>query len=441
MFHKKIVFLVFLFVILLSITAAQMLPSFGTPFTLNGWTINTVNTGVVLLDSSTYTIDAHGICKTVQSADGGKYFIPTRTLNEWNTFINNSPTGINVNSCPLVCNSITWKPTNLPTSNWYQVDISADGQTIIGIISNTITNTGADDYVYISYDGGNTYVIKNPGNTGWWADVAISADGQTMMLHSINNYFWISRDGGVTWEQITALGTPRLAYIAISPDGQKIAVANSMVTYGTGGGGYIYLSNDGGHTWTQQTVPGYNIWSDIEIVENNPDIVYAIYSTNNNTVVYKTDDFGITWQIAARVPFSLSGSWYADIHTSPSGKYVIFNGTKSSATVYLSNNYGNTWQLVNVPSYIGIYNTSTSSYFDTVINDAGVFCIRRSAKPPVCSFDGGNNFVEQNTMQGVGAGYLLNAISGFNSNGNIFVISGNTDLYYPGNVYVGTCSI
>ncbi len=411
-----------LFILPATIVLAQLtMPDFGTPFDLNGWTINTVDTGTVLLDNSVRKIDAHGICKNVQATDGKQYFVPTKSANEWNSFINGAPSGINISACTSLCNSITWTKTNFPTARWERSDISGNGKHIAAIALTGI--------VYISHDSGLTY-----SNTlfidGYVSHIAMSANGMVILAHSQDKYVYISRDGGNSWIPLTNLGTFYDVAIDVSPDGSKIAIAplgDKDLN--------LYLSNDKGFTFSIAKL-GQHYWGDVKIVNSNPNEVYVAYSENNIIMVYKTENFGLNWhQVTSLTGNSIydSVAW-PDISVSDSGQHIVINSSRNypNPKLKISNDYGLTWKNIAVPApYI----------YDGAVHDSGVFCLRTGELTPVCSFDKGLTFVKQTSVTNVGPGYMLTSSFGFNSNNNIFIVSGSGRWgIYGGNIYIGKCN-
>ena len=72
--------------------------------------------------STEVDITAHNICKRVYANDGQEYFVATKTSSEWNEFLANTPSGVQVEDCTwTVCNitslssednfsNIDWQP-------------------------------------------------------------------------------------------------------------------------------------------------------------------------------------------------------------------------------------------------------------------------------------------------------------------------------------------
>ncbi len=421
-------------------------PSFGIPFDLNGWLINTIETGTVLTDSQERQIDAHGICKKVQATDGKMYFVPTRSQTEWETFINKAPNGVNINQCS--CDNIEWQTVNLPVSMWESVDLSLDGQSIVAVILNNWTNTTSDDYVYISHDGGQNFTKSVPLGAGGWTYVSMSGDGQTIVLHSNNKGVYISKDGGVSWRRVNELGAPHTAFSDISFDGNKIIVTVSLTKYANGYG-YVYISNDGGQTWQKQSGLGAKHWGVPSIVENNPNVAYVINVDNGQFHLYKTNDFGNNWSLALQATPHYDNTLSVPyVSTSPSGKFVFVNDSISvgggSWVIHQSTDYGATWEPLTLAPYTTpLYPSgSINFYVGGVFTNKGVLCIRRMLANPVCSFDGGKTFVEQQDASGAGPWYLGWGRHGIKVVGDTIIVSGvlNPTNGSASNVYIGKCN-
>lgn len=78
------------------------------------YAINTIVTGWQVGPNTTTTIDVTSIggdCKKVVTANNGKtYFVPTKTVAEWNTFKAAAPSlSMTLNSCAVNCSYTTYE--------------------------------------------------------------------------------------------------------------------------------------------------------------------------------------------------------------------------------------------------------------------------------------------------------------------------------------------
>lgn len=82
-YHKVV--LMILFIIVVSIPASIQ----AINIVLEGFRVGVVAT----------QIDAHNICKNVQTSNGNQYFVPTKTSAEWTTFLSRLPVGATATDC------------------------------------------------------------------------------------------------------------------------------------------------------------------------------------------------------------------------------------------------------------------------------------------------------------------------------------------------------
>ena len=142
-----------------------------------------------------------------------------------------------------------------PTYNqWYALATNSDGTKVLA------ANT--DGYLYLSDNGGATFVAQVSVGTGSWKQnsVDMTPDGAGLIACSNDGYVWISINGG-SWEQQIQgnMGSKLWMSVSCSSDFQVLgAVVDN---------GYVYVSTDGGSSWTQQTDIGSSNWRAILISE------------------------------------------------------------------------------------------------------------------------------------------------------------------------------
>jgi photosystem II stability/assembly factor-like uncharacterized protein len=120
-----------------------------------------------------------------------------------------------------------------------------------------------------------------------------------------------SSDGGASWSNV--LGVVMAEDIIIKPSDTTLMIA-SCGNFSSPGAG-IYLSIDGGLGWsqTENGLPAFSGKTLLEMYAANPTIVYASIadSTTGTGGLYRTTDFGLSWQLLNSYSvFSVQG-WYS----------------------------------------------------------------------------------------------------------------------------------
>lgn len=245
-------------------------------------------------------------------------------------------------------------------------------------------------YLYRSSDYGTTWFqLGRYGGFGysWWADIAISGDGQYMLAVELSGYAYISTDYGANWNQISALPEAPYSGCAISDDGQYQTIVGTNT--GDGSTYYIYRSLDYGVNWTSSyvfhegvaTKPFPNksftgvamssngvyqtIITQIDPSEQEPETGY-IYRSSNGTS--NPADFYLTnWPAQADPRFY-------DVTCSPDGAKQFVAGQRSGSGVTYP------WMLFKSTNYGANFSQVGAGYpwIKTAVNDTsisfGVLC-------------------------------------------------------------------
>lgn len=152
------------------------------------------------------------------------------------------------------------------------------------------------------------------------------------------NGMYKSIDRGQTWSYLsTTSGFSDVNRAIVSPTNPSIVIV------ATNEG--IYRSEDGGSSWTQ--VSNLPTIQDLKSKPGNFNIQYA---TQNGVGVLKSTDGGITWQLSST---GMNVSGRIEIAVSPVLTNRIFASAQSTETgissaLYVSNNEGTSWELMNV---------------------------------------------------------------------------------------------
>ena len=167
------------------------------------------------------------------------------------------------------------------------------------------------------------------GPTATYAGLAMSSDGQKLILGTIGGSLYTSTDGGVNWTERTGAGTGTWYGIASSSDGTKLIAAKY--------GGSIYLSTDSGATWIPQAGPGTGNWTYTASSSDGSQLISYVYGTMDFKI---STDSGATWS-------SYSG---AGLPGYPSSMSFSSDATKITALVefslYRSTDSGMNWTLI-----------------------------------------------------------------------------------------------
>lgn len=210
----------------------------------------------------------------------------------------------------------TWTQSTQTSGNWENVSVSGDGMY-------ALANINAN--VYRSIDWGNTWALVATA-TKPVSKVSVSTNAQYMYFIAYNGKIYRSTDFGVTWEQTES--DRYWGNMSCSADGKYVYAATNNTNPPTNG---IYVSSDYGVTFVKTTAPN-SAWNGLCVCRNGE----MVYAAINGGQVYKTGDYGATWQILSASP---SSDWYI-MGGSETGKYVV---SVSSSYVRVSKDGGATW--------------------------------------------------------------------------------------------------
>jgi photosystem II stability/assembly factor-like uncharacterized protein len=154
----------------------------------------------------------------------------------------------------------------------------------------------------------------------------------------------IGKSGGLTLDNSGAEAHCAIFTLAISPVSEEVIWAGSD-------DGLIHVTKDGGITWQNvgKNITGIpeNIWvSRIEASHTNPGTAYASFdghrSDDFNTYLYKTTDFGDTWN---KITKGINdGEVIRVVREDPSTSNLLFCGTETG--VWMSLDGGAQWQKI-----------------------------------------------------------------------------------------------
>lgn len=183
-----------------------------------------------------------------------------------------------------------------------------------------------------------------------------------------------STDGGRTWSHLGLTETQHIGRIRIHPRNPNVVyVAAQGHAWGPNPQRGVYRSRDGGMTWEQVLFVSQRAGAiDLSMDPNNPDILYAatweyerlpwgVQNGGPGSGIYKTEDGGDTWVDLTMHPGLPPGlKSRTGVAASPrAGEVVALVETRDEKGLYRSRDYGATWEMVND----NVWLTSRSWYY------------------------------------------------------------------------------
>jgi photosystem II stability/assembly factor-like uncharacterized protein len=260
--------------------------------------------------------------------------------------------------------------------------------------------------IFRSIDGGNTWqkILYKDENTGG-SDIEIDLSNPDVLYASLwearegpwedNNQFqgvggglFKSTDAGNTWHPLTN-GLPKnitQINVAIAPS-QPSRLYTSVATtehgeYGSGAGLGVYRSDDSGETWHVAATdprPAMRIGGgDLPIIRvdpKNPDVVYSV-----SIVTLRSTDGGKTWTSIRGAP---GGDDYQNLWINPNNPNIILVVSDQGAIVTV--NGGQTWS--------SWYNQPTAQLYHVGITNTFPYrvCAGQQESGSVCILSRGND--------------------------------------------------
>lgn len=154
-----------------------------------------------------------------------------------------------------------WIASGSGARSWNVLGMSYDGSTLFGMES-----AGS---IYVSTDGGATFVARTLPGSQLWRGGAISDDGSLILAASNGGLLYLSRDKGGTWSDVSALGIKPWRGCAISAD------AKTLVAVCDPGG--IFVSKDAGLSWFQAAGTASQKWYQVSVSADGSTILAGSY--------------------------------------------------------------------------------------------------------------------------------------------------------------------
>jgi photosystem II stability/assembly factor-like uncharacterized protein len=245
--------------------------------------------------------------------------------------------------------------------NWI-VQYSVPGKYIFGLSivdSNTIYAVGYFETIVKSTNGGKNWTEIRNGliGEGHSYEAVYFINKDTGWVGGSGNLIFKTTNGGLTFDSVIVSGKFRDFYFRNDNEGLVC-----------GEGGVIHKTVDAGLNWTEIFVPVGTQSADFDnltFVNNNTGFTMG----NQNGKVYKTTNFGSTWDSLVRMP----GNGYMD--------WIYFSSVNTGWAcgrqnrIYKSTDSGNTWRAENTSQFSS--QGYASIYF---LTDSIGWCVGGSGK-------------------------------------------------------------
>ena len=229
--------------------------------------------------------------------------------------------------------------------DWQAVDVSPDGTKMIA---------NSSESIYTKTEIGWNLVSMPEVVDPFWTGTATNGDGSLLLAGNSAQKLFKSTDGGTSWSQFgPEPNEGNLWRIFVSSNGSRIIAGTNN------GVGSLYVSVDNGVNWGTAKIPGdgNRAWSVSASDEDGSNLIVG--ENNGHGRLFTSSDFGTTW--TERRPTGDFGRYWESVASSSSGEYLV--ASVRQGLIYISNNYGSTWNPINVsPVDIpGIWSTLSMS--------------------------------------------------------------------------------
>jgi outer membrane protein OmpA-like peptidoglycan-associated protein len=160
----------------------------------------------------------------------------------------------------------TWSPiTAAGWREWSSIAFSDNGNVIVASVGPYYVPAvdyyySFTNWLYVSTDGGDTWVRKDAVGQALWMAVASDKSGTHLAAVANDGDIWTSANSGSTWVDRDSAGTRNWTNIASSDDGSHLIATTDT--------GYIYTSADFGANWSVASTPGVHPWRSAAISSN-----------------------------------------------------------------------------------------------------------------------------------------------------------------------------
>jgi hypothetical protein len=233
----------------------------------------------------------------------------------------------NVTNAVVATNVGKWTLTGAPVQDWYQLTASDSGQYMHAIVGSTITSSKAFGVEW----------FQSPAPSLNYATITTNSCGQR--VYAVYNYngsrpsLYISDDFGDTWAVQPSLpGQTSVLSAACSSSGEVVYLVWNAID--------IWYSTDFGDSWDNTLDSTLTEQTFKQVVTDSSGKYAVTVSANNgrtNGAVYVSSDYGQTWDALG---LNNGVNYYTGVQMSADGQSIIVVDGRVHGGVYLSTNLG-----------------------------------------------------------------------------------------------------
>ena len=207
----------------------------------------------------------------------------------------------------------TWTSlTNGGSTNWYDIQISNDGQVI-----QAARSSGG---ISVSTNGGSSFTTYPVKSTSTVVGTSASQDGQYVLANIADRTLYYSTNSGAAWAELTI---PNVTFydMKVSADGTRMAAIgyNSSLD-ASSNTRRIFTSSDSGASWTERTQLGARFYNELNMSSDGQKLLVRA-DTSTAGKIFSSTDYGETWTEQTDIGTALWG---------------IMRATSSGAVIYLT---------------------------------------------------------------------------------------------------------
>lgn len=199
--------------------------------------------------------------------------------------------------------------------------------------------------------------VQSPGSSHVWAMSHAASDQNIVFAGTVNAGIWKSMDKGASWDIVSSDYPIRSVYsLEVDHTDPNIVFAH--------GNGYIWKTSDGGSTWIKSGNEQYFSWTrDIAMHPTNNQIVLAA-STDG---LYRTDNAGASWALVKSGHFQ-----EIEYHPSDPNAIYVVKHISNRTIMYKSTDGGLTFE-IKLDGWPGVSSFTETSLYNAIEFDSPSF--------------------------------------------------------------------